>query len=113
MTSVLLALLLFACLIAAVAGVAWLVLGTLAARDKFVAGYRFPPQLRRAVALRYPHLAEQQLDLVIEQLRGYFELCRRTRALLAMPSQAVDVAWHEFILSTRLYQRFCERGFGR
>ena len=30
-----------------------------------------------------------------------------------MPSQAVDVAWHEFILATRLYQRFCERGFGR
>ena len=113
MTSLLLALLLAAVLFGAIAIIAWLALGTMAARDKFVAAYQFPPQLRRAVARRYPHLAEPQLDLVVEQLRGYFQLCRHTRALLAMPSQAVDVAWHEFILSTRLYQRFCERAFGR
>lgn len=30
-----------------------------------------------------------------------------------MPSHVVDVAWHEFILYTRDYQQFCERGFGR
>ena len=113
MKSLLLVALLLAVILAAAALVAWLALGTVAARDKFVAGYRFPPHLRRAVARRYPHLAEPQLDLVIEQLRGYFELCRRTRRLLAMPSQAVDVAWHEFILATRQYQGFCKRGFGR
>jgi hypothetical protein len=30
-----------------------------------------------------------------------------------MPSQVVDDAWHEFILFTRQYQQFCERGLGR
>ncbi len=29
-----------------------------------------------------------------------------------MPSQAVDDAWHEFILFTRQYQRFCDRSLG-
>jgi hypothetical protein len=30
-----------------------------------------------------------------------------------MPSQAVDMAWHEFILYTRQYRQFCSRGLGR
>ena len=30
-----------------------------------------------------------------------------------MPSQAVDEAWHEFILSTRFYNQFCQKAFGR
>ena len=29
-----------------------------------------------------------------------------------MPSQAVDAAWHEFILMTREYQSFCDEAFG-
>jgi hypothetical protein len=91
----------------------WLAVRTAAARDKFVDAYRFPPQLRRAVERRYAHLRPTQLDEVLEQLRTYFHLCRRAKGPLAMPSQAVDVAWHEFILSTRQYQQFCQRAFGR
>jgi Uncharacterized conserved protein len=53
-------------------------------------------------------------DLVLEALREYFHLCRsgggRARA---MPSQVVDVAWHEFILFTREYRQFCRRALGR
>ena len=30
-----------------------------------------------------------------------------------MPSQVVDVAWHEFILFTKLYEEFCKRGMGK
>lgn len=30
-----------------------------------------------------------------------------------MPSQVVDVAWHEFILFTRDYAAFCDKAFGR
>jgi hypothetical protein len=30
-----------------------------------------------------------------------------------MPSQVVDVAWHEFILFTRNYEVFCRRALGR
>ena len=33
--------------------------------------------------------------------------------MVAMPSQAVDDAWHEFILFTRHYERFCRNAFGR
>jgi len=29
------------------------------------------------------------------------------------PSQRVDLAWHEFILCTRVYARFCDRQIGR
>ncbi len=32
---------------------------------------------------------------------------------LAMPSQDVDALWHEFILNTADYARFCERAFGQ
>ncbi|MBS9777333.1 MAG: hypothetical protein KGV50_01090 [Gammaproteobacteria bacterium] len=31
---------------------------------------------------------------------------------VAMPSQAVDVVWHEFILFTRAYDNFCKKSFG-
>ena len=30
-----------------------------------------------------------------------------------MPSQAVDVLWHEFILYTKAYDDFCRKAFGR
>jgi hypothetical protein len=30
-----------------------------------------------------------------------------------MPSQAVDTAWHEFILLTKNYADFCEKAFGK
>ena len=33
--------------------------------------------------------------------------------MVAMPSQAVDDAWHEFILFTRQYDKFCRHAFGR
>ena len=32
---------------------------------------------------------------------------------MSMPSQAVDVAWHEFILFTRKYEYFCGKALGR
>jgi hypothetical protein len=58
--------------------------------------------------------ATAQRVLVFDGLREYFQLCREARnRLVAMPSQVVDDAWHEFILFTRQYQQFCERGLGR
>jgi len=30
-----------------------------------------------------------------------------------MPSQVVDDAWHEFILFTRSYERFCQQAYGK
>ena len=84
------------------------------ARERFIDDYRFPPGVRGRVAKRYPHLTDEQLDLVFRALRDYFHLSRKAgRRLLAMPSQVVDVAWHEFILFTRNYQEFCRSALGR
>jgi hypothetical protein len=84
------------------------------ARERYIDDYRFPPGIRQRVLTRYPHLNDAQLDLVFRALREYFQLCRKAnRRLLAMPSQVVDVAWHEFILFTRNYHEFCRRALGR
>jgi hypothetical protein len=104
----------------ALAGIAALVLATIVrqrrrqARESFIDHYAFPRGIRERVRKRYPHLSEDDLDLVFEALREYFHLCRKAgRRLLAMPSQVVDVAWHEFILFTRNYEAFCRRALGR
>ena len=82
-------------------------------RERFIDDYPFPPGVLQRVHKRYPHLTEPQLELVFRALREYFHLCRKANSkLLAMPSQVVDVAWHEFILFTRNYQRFCQKGLG-
>lgn len=84
------------------------------ARARFIDEYKFPPGIAKRVRKTYPQLSDAQIELVFSALREYFHLCRKAgRRLLAMPSQAVDVAWHEFILFTRNYDLFCRRGLGR
>jgi hypothetical protein len=83
-------------------------------REGFIARYPYAKFLDRRLAARRPELSEAQRGLVFDGLREYFQLCRESRKrLVAMPSQVVDDAWHEFILFTRQYQQFCERGLGR
>jgi hypothetical protein len=85
-----------------------------AARARALADYRFPPVLARKLRATYPHLDDAQARLVLEGLREFFALAQMARGrLVAMPSQAVDVAWHEFILHTRAYQQFCRVALGR
>ncbi|WP_068825129.1 glycine-rich domain-containing protein [Pseudomonas sp. BMS12] len=83
-------------------------------RRHFIATYRFPERLRLKLTETYPQLDPQQQEKVLQGLREYFQLCQMAkRRVLAMPSQAVDVAWHEFILYTRQYGEFCRKGLGR
>ena len=83
-------------------------------REGFIDRYPYAKFLDRRLAARRPELSEAQRGLVFDGLREYFQLCRESRKrLVAMPSQVVDDAWHEFILFTRQYQQFCERGLGR
>ena len=84
-----------------------------ARRLKIINGYQFPDGIRRRVKSRYPHLTETDLDRVFSGLRQYFRIALRRRVLVSMPSQVVDIAWHEFILFTRDYRDFCQRGLGR
>lgn len=76
--------------------------------------YQFPDYLRRRVEKTYSHLTPGEADQVIEGLRQFFAVSIRARGRpVAMPSHAVDEAWHEFILSTRAYRQFCLSIVGR
>ncbi|GAB5524002.1 MAG: hypothetical protein Roseis2KO_18740 [Roseivirga sp.] len=49
--------------------------------------------------------------LLVEVLRFLFLIGTTNQKLT--PSHVVDMAWHEFILCTRLYHNFCEKYFDR
>ena len=76
---------------------------------------RFDASITRRLADKYPHLTSSQTQQILEGLRDYFYmvLMARGKGMLSMPSQAVDEAWHAFILSTKAYNSFCQRAFGK
>ena len=83
-------------------------------RAAFIDDYPLAETLDQRLAARRPELTAEQRSEVFAGLRDYFQLCRMAgRRMVAMPSQAVDDAWHEFILFTRYYGRFCRGAFGR
>ena len=83
-------------------------------RAAFIDQFPYAEFLDRRLAARRPELTPEQRGEVFAALRDYFQLCRMAgRRMVAMPSQAVDDAWHEFILFTRYYGRFCRGAFGR
>jgi hypothetical protein len=89
----------------------------LRARAQFIQRYTFPAELRNRLQ-RNHDLSLESSGRVLEGLRQYFLAClsaqRRSIAKeVGMPSKAVDAAWHEFILLTKEYARFCEQAFGR
>lgn len=83
-------------------------------RQRTIEHYRLHPGIFRKVQNRYPHLNNADLVLIEQALRDYFRMCLLAgRRSVAMPSQVVDVAWHEFILFTRAYEQFCQQALGR
>jgi len=83
-------------------------------RSAFIDGFPYARTLDRRLAAKRPELTADQRGQVFAGLREYFHLCNDAgRNMVAMPSQAVDDAWHELILFTRQYRRFCDRAFGR
>lgn len=88
--------------------------GRKASQLAYIENYEFHPVLGRKIREKYPHLSDEQIKIVFNGLRDYFHLCNRARKrMVAMPSQVVDVAWHEFILFTRAYKAFCDKALGR
>jgi hypothetical protein len=83
-------------------------------RRLYIEGYSFPPALReRILEDSDVGLSSSQVSLVLDGLRAWFVACLYADGkTLGMPSRAVDVAWHEFILMTREYQSFCDEAFG-
>lgn len=82
-------------------------------RRQFVREAVFPRFLGAKLRAAYPQLAERDADLVLRGLRQFFMAHLRSgRRFVAMPSKLVDAAWHEFILHTQGYQRWCAAAFG-
>lgn len=103
--------------IAAAIWAVWLVSQRKARRREFIRQYRFPAALRSKLLFKHPDLDETQTHQVLEGLRQFFLICLeinavRARRSIGMPSKIVDDAWHEFILMSREYSRFCTDAFG-
>lgn len=80
----------------------------------YIEAFPYRQFLDRRLAGRRPELTPEQREEVFAALLDYFVICRRAgRQMVSMPSQAVDDAWHEFILFTRRYDSFCRAAFGR
>lgn len=83
-------------------------------RGEYIDRYAFPRTIQQKLQEKYPHLNDRQAADVIEGLRDYLHICNAAgKKMVSMPSQAVDVVWHEFILFTMQYQHFCKKALGR
>ncbi len=83
-------------------------------RRKFIDAYVFPQTIKSKLLEIYPHLTKAQIDEVMKGLKEYFHISNMAgQKFVSMPSQVVDVAWHEFILFTLKYQNFCSKAFSR
>lgn len=82
--------------------------------EQFIDSYPYQQFLDKRLAQKRPELTPAQRELVFDGLKDYFHLCNIAgRQMVAMPSQVVDDAWHEFILFTRQYQSYCQQALGR
>jgi hypothetical protein len=80
----------------------------------FIKEFEFPKTIRDKIKDKYTHLTSSDLDKVELGLKEWFYVCNFAgKKAVSMPSQVVDVAWHEFILFTKCYHDFCEQAFGR
>ena len=83
-------------------------------RRQFVRESQLPRFIAGKLREKYPHLTLSDTDLVMRGLRQFFiTYLRSGKVFVAMPSQVVDLAWHEFILHTRGYEAWCNVAFGQ
>ena len=81
---------------------------------EFIENYKFSPAIIRRTKEKHSYLTDRDMVKVIKATRDYFYICNQANGkIVAMPSEIVDVFWHEFLLFTREYQAFCKRGIGR
>ena len=83
-------------------------------RERYIREFILPNGLYKKLQEKRPGLDPRHHPLVARALRQFF-LCHLMsgRKFVSMPSQVVDDLRHEFILYTRNYQHFCNRGFRR
>ncbi|MEP6720679.1 MAG: hypothetical protein ABJA77_04490 [Variovorax sp.] len=82
-------------------------------RRQFIREAEFPRFLAGKLVAACPQLTLRDTDLVLRGLRQFFMAHLRSgRKFVAMPSKLADEAWHEYILHTQGYQRWCSAAFG-
>ena len=80
----------------------------------YIDEYKFHAGLIVKFKKTRPELDAEKVGVTSLALKDYFKICLMAKKeFVAMPSQIVDELWHEFILFTRHYQKFCTRAFGR
>jgi uncharacterized membrane protein YgcG len=85
-----------------------------AARQGFIRNYEFPRVLRERLSRLHPEWTITDIDRAFEGLREFFLACLATPGMtVRMTSKPADDAWHEFIVCTHDYQRFCRGAYGR
>ena len=96
-------------------GISWLWKKAIEAeREKFIRTYMFPKGLLTKLGRHRPGLGVKEQQLVARGLRQFFLAHLKSgRKFVSMPSQVADDLWHEFILYTRDYEKFCRRAFGK
>jgi hypothetical protein len=83
-------------------------------RLRFIDAYVWPPGLINKLQRHHPELTPHQIDRIGLGLKQFFRTyLRGGYRPVAMPSQAADDLWHEFILYTKAYDSFCRKAFGR
>ncbi len=83
-------------------------------RRRFIREASLPDFLVGKIRAAHPQLSPRDAELVLRGLRQFFMTYLRSgRQFVAMPSKVVDTAWHEYILHTRGYTRWCDGAFGK
>ena len=78
-------------------------------RQEYVANYVFSDNVGHELRSMRPG----HVDLPLPALRQWFRLHTVSDDLMGMPSRAVDLLWHDFILDTEAYAIFCRHAYGR
>jgi hypothetical protein len=82
-------------------------------RAEYIRNFALPNGLFERLQKRRPELTLKDCQLVSKGLRQFFLAYQKSgRKYVSMPSQVADDLWHEFILYTRQYERFCQKAFG-
>ena len=102
------------CMLLSIISTLYFAIGSKSSQQKYIEHVEFPGAIKQTLRAKYSSLSDEQCELVLANLREYFLICHMAKGQpVAMPSKAVDVAWHAFILHTREYKTFCKKAFGR
>ncbi len=82
-------------------------------RAEFIRTYHWPAGLLERLEKHRGGMERKDSALVSRGLRQFFVAYLMSgKRYVSMPSQVADDLWHEFILYTREYDRFCRHAFG-